>query len=196
MNWNELYEQKETPWEKGAPTPVLAEMHARCPEVFHGRTLVPGCGLGHDARWLAARGCEVTGADIAPLAIEQARAFAPEVPVNFRLADILNPPADMQSAFDLVWEHTCLCALDPALRQSYARAIQACLKPGGILAGVFFINPEMDPGEEGPPFGISVEELEALWRGAGFEILHAWIPAAAYPGREGRERAMVLRLVA
>lgn len=197
MNWNEMYERGETPWEKGLPTPVLAEMFAKRPEVFGGRTLVPGCGLGHDARWLAEHGCgPVLGADIAPLAIEKAIAVDTKGIATYRLLDIFNLPPDLLGVFDLVWEHTCLCAIDPATRPEYARAVRSALKPHGILAGVFFINPEMDPGEAGPPFGISVAELEALWREAGFELLDAWVPNAAYPGREGRERAMVLRRVA
>ncbi len=196
MNWNELYERQETPWEKGKPTPVLTEMHAHHPELFQNglRTLVPGCGLGHDARWLAEKGCQVTAADIAPLAIEQARAQDPAGAVTYAVVDLFNLPEEMRGAYDLVWEHTCLCALPPEMRQRYVEAIRASLKPGGRVAGVFFINPEMDPGEEGPPFGISVEELEALWKGEGFAVLDSWVPEVAYPGREGRERAMVLRV--
>ena len=195
MNWNEMYERKETPWEKGLPTPVLAEVHAKHPGVFQGRTFVPGCGSGHDVRWLATHGCsEVIGADIAPLAIERAQALDAEAIATYRLADLFNLPSDLIGAFDLVWEHTCLCALEPEMRQPYVQAIHSVLKNGGTVAGVFFINPEMDPGETGPPFGISVEELESLWRNAGFEIVDSWVPTAAYPGREGRERVVILRL--
>lgn len=195
MNWNELYQRQETPWEKGMPTPVLDEIHTRHPEVFQGHTLVPGCGFGHDARRLAEHGCvPVLGADIAPLAIEGAQANDPASLASYRLVDLFDLPSDLIGAFDLVWEHTCLCALDPEMRQRYVQAIRSVLKEWGMVAGVFFINPEMDPGETGPPFGISVEELEELWRHAGFEVLDSWVPSAAYPGRAGRERAMILRL--
>lgn len=200
MDWNELYQRGETPWEKGVATPVLAEVQARHPEVFANgtRVLVPGCGVGHDARWIAGHGdCEVTGLDIAPLAIDQARAQAGPAAgsVTYQVQDLFALPAEFGQAFEVVWEHTCLCALDPAMRESYVRVVRSCLRDGGMVAGVFFINPEMGPGETGPPFGISVEKLEALWTGAGFGVLDSWVPAAAYPGREGRERAMILRLL-
>lgn len=195
MDWNDLYERKETPWDKGLPTPVLAEIAGRHPDLFKGTVLVPGCGIGHDARWLAERGCKVVGADIAPLAVQKARALHLDAGLEFREVDLFQLPDDMRGAFDLVWEHTCLCALDPEMRLKYAEAIRETLKPGGTVAGVFFINPEMDPGETGPPFGIEVPELEALWQGVGFEVQDAWVPAVGYPGREGRERAMVLRRV-
>jgi hypothetical protein len=102
-------------------------------------------------------------------------------------------PDDMRGAFDVVWEHTCLCALPLEMRTAYAAAIKSTLKLGGTVAGVFFINPDMDPGETGPPFGISVEELEQLWRDAGFDVLDSWVPAVGYEGRVGRERVMLLR---
>jgi SAM-dependent methyltransferase len=192
-DWNSCYEQKETPWEKGKPTPVLGDVMVRHAEAFRGRVLVPGCGIGHDARWLAEHGMEVTGADIAPLAIEGAKAWDPESKVDFRLVDLFALPDDLRGAFDLVWEHTCLCALPLDLRTRYVKGVKSSLKGGGIVAGVFFINPEMDPGEEGPPFGIGVEDLEKLWRDEGFEVVDSWVPEVGYEGRVGRERAMVLR---
>ena len=71
----------------------------------------------------------------------------------------------------------------------------ALLKPGGLLLGVFFINPEMDPGETGPPFGISMDELTALFA-ERFQVVESHVPATAYPGREGRECVRVLQLTA
>jgi methyl halide transferase len=195
MDWNTCYENKETPWDKGQPTPVLAELMARHPSLLQGRVLVPGCGLGHDALALSQAGCEVTGADIAALAIEKAIELDVARLVTYRLVDIFDSPADMIGAFDAIWEHTCLCALDPAWRNQYVAGIKTTLKPGGMVAGVFFINPEMDPGETGPPFGISVSELEALWQSVGFTVLDSWVPETGYAGRIGRELAMVLRLL-
>lgn len=192
-DWNACYRDDNTPWDKGLPTPVLAEVLARHGEVFQGKALVPGCGLGHDARALADHGLTVTGGDIAPLAIEKAQALDVKHRVSFQLMDVFSPSPEFRGAFDLVWEHTCLCALPIALRTRYVQGVKAMLKPGGVVAGVFFINPEMDPGEEGPPFGISVEDLVKLWKDEGFEVLDSWVPEAGYPGRVGRERAMVLR---
>ena len=49
MKWDELYQAKETPWEKGAPAPPLLEwLRMRGP--LEGEVLVPGCGHGHDVR--------------------------------------------------------------------------------------------------------------------------------------------------
>ncbi len=194
MDWNSRYQEEDTPWDKGMPTPVLAEIEERHPDIFAGKNVAaPGCGTGHDVRWLAERAASATGLDIAPLAISRARALDPRQTARFEVADFLNPTPPHVDAYEVVWEHTCFCALDPSLRPSYPQGAAAVLRPGGILAGVFFINPEMDTGETGPPFGVEPAELEAQLSAAGFALLDSWVPVTGFPGRIGRERVMILR---
>ncbi len=193
QDWNNLYATGETPWDRGAATPVLEAVRQVHPRLFHGRVLVPGCGLGHDARWLAEQGCDVTGLDIAPLALERARTLDTGHRVDFRLENLFDLPAELRGSFDMVWEHTCLCALDLTLRPEYIAAVRSALKPDGIVAGVFYMNPDLDPGETGPPFGILLEDLIKLWKGGGFEVEEHWVPDVAYEGRQGRERYMRLK---
>lgn len=192
IDWNERYELGETPWDKGIGTPVLDEIARKHPDLLSGNVFVPGCGMGHDASWLAKRGCIVTGGDIAPLAVAEAQKRHAEPNLDFRLADVFDLPEDLRGKFDSVFEHTCLCALDPALRNQYAQGIKTSLKPNGHIVGVFFMEPEMDPDEEGPPFGISLEELTALWQNVGLTVQETWVPESGYPGRIGRERVMIL----
>ncbi|TLD69795.1 methyltransferase domain-containing protein [Phragmitibacter flavus] len=192
MDWNAAYENRETPWEKGRATPVLDEISSRHPAVFSGRAWVPGCGVGHDARRLADFGLMVTAVDVAPLAIEAAKNWDETSPVDFQVADVFSLKEEFVEAFDMVWEHTCFCALDPALRVAYLKSLHAVLMPGGKLAGVFFINPEMDDGETGPPFGVEVETLRKMLEDAGFEVVDHWVPVTGYEGRVGRELAMIL----
>lgn len=196
MDWNERYHQDDTPWDKGAATPVLEELLKHHPERFTAkRILVPGCGTGHDVRWLAGQEARVTGVDIAPLAIKRAQDLDPTGMAHYELADFLDPHSAFENTFDQVWEHTCFCALHPTLRRAYLTAAYRALKPGGQLIGVFFINPEMEEGEEGPPFGIHVEDLENLTTQAGFSIVEAWVPETGFPGRIGRERVMILNKI-
>jgi SAM-dependent methyltransferase len=157
-----------------------------------GRVLVPGCGFGHDVRALAAQGAEVVGLDIAPSAVEGARRFPRVADERYEVGDLFALPEPMRGAFDWVWEHTCFCAIDPARRADYVAAVHAALKPGGRLLAIFYLDPGNASPEEGPPFEVSVAELDRLFL-PWFELEREWLPRRAYPGREGREWMRVLR---
>lgn len=186
-DWEMRYQAGDTPWEKGLAAPPLLELLARFEDWGHGPILVPGCGLGHDVRALAASGLAGVGLDLSATAVARAQEF-PQVGIEvYEQGDFLDPGWRMEREFAAIWEHTCFCAIDPDQRDRYAAAAAACLVEGGWLAGVFFITP-FDPGEEmsGPPFATTVEDLEnclAPW----FERVAGWVPSTAYPGREGRE---------
>ncbi|WP_395747927.1 methyltransferase domain-containing protein [Prosthecobacter sp.] len=186
-NWDQAYQENFTPWDKGLPAPPLVEWLAG--NKLAGRVLVPGCGVGHDVAHLVSRGIDAHGLDIAPTAVERAKEHYPQMAERFVCADLFT----FRGQYDAIVEHTCLCALPPEWRVKYRDAVASLLKPGGLLVGVFFINPEMDPGETGPPFGISMDELTTLFAD-GFQVIESHVPTAAYPGREGRECFRVLRL--
>ena len=188
-DWNQAYQENFTPWDKGLPAPPLVEWLAS--PMLSGRVLVPGCGLGHDVAYLVSLGIDAYGLDIAPAAVARAKEHYPQLAERFVCADLF----EFRGQYDAIVEHTCLCALPPEWRVKYRDAVASLLKPGGLLVGVFFINPEMDPGETGPPFGISMDELTALFA-ERFQVVESRAPNTAYPGREGRECLRVLRLTA
>jgi SAM-dependent methyltransferase len=100
----------------------------------------------------------------------------------------------LRGSFDWVFEHTCYCAIPRERRADYAAAVQAALRPGGHLLAVFFLRPwdDHEDQEQGPPFGTSTDSLDAMFAD-GFELIDRWQPAAAYPGREGREEMRLFR---
>ena len=190
MDWDEMYRKGEVFWNKGAPSPPLKQYLER--HVVRGRALVPGCGHGHEVALAVEHGLDATGLDIAPAGVAAARALYPHLADRFLTGDLFDPPKEMRGAFDLVLEHTCLSGLPPALRPDYRRGIDLTLKRGGLLIGVWFINPELDPGDEGPPFPLSVVDLTALFA-EGYEIVEDYVSDAAFDTRVGRERVRVLR---
>lgn len=188
-DWESRYQVGDTPWEKGRPAPPLVELLSKLDpkEWGSGPVLVPGCGLGHDARALAELGMEVIGVDVSPSAIELANNSPQVGNETYELGDFLDAKWAGGRRFSAIWEHTCFCAIDPSDRGRYARSAAECLVDGGLLAGVFFLTP-YDPGAEsaGPPFASTIEEIEGCldpW----FHRVDGWVPLAAYPGREGRE---------
>jgi SAM-dependent methyltransferase len=110
------------------------------------------------------------------------------------LGNLFAPPAHWFGSFDWIWEHTCFCAIDPTDRERYVAAVHRLLKPHGSLLATFFIDPGLDPDEEGPPFGVSEAELDALFA-RHFVLEKQWPPRACFPGREGREHMRLLRRI-
>lgn len=200
VDWEARYETGDTPWDKGAAHPALTDFLRDEPQALRGRVLVPGCGYGHDVRAIAeartrGRGsgeCVVVGIDIAPGALRRAAAFQNVAGETYALADLFALPPSLHGAFDWVWEHTCFCAIHPQMRTRYVEAVAGALKPAGHLLAVFYLDPDMDAREEGPPFGVAVTELDRLFD-AHFQLLREWPPARTYEGREGREFMRLLQ---
>lgn len=189
VDWEERYQSGDTPWEKAAPAPPLLEWLAA--HEIRGRVLVPGCGSGHDVRALARAGADPVGIDIAPSAITRAESFPRAGTERYRVENFFALPPELVGQFDWVFEHTCFCAIDPDLRTSYAAAAAAALKPGGHLLAIFYLDP--GPRDyEGPPYGVTPEDLDAFFA-PHFEAIGEAVPTQAYPGREGRELVRVLR---
>jgi SAM-dependent methyltransferase len=181
-DWEGHYQRGELRWDKGGPAPGLVDFLAARPRLPRGTVLVPGCGTGHDVRAWARAGWRATGLDVAPTAVRMARerTLAAGLTADFRPGDFLSDPPFAQ--FDWVFEHTLFCAIDPALRGAYARAVPRWLRPGGHFLAIHYLNPEHP---DGPPWGVTRAEL--LQRFAlAFEPLEEWVPRS-YPNRVGRE---------
>src|SRR5688572_16915575 len=135
-DWEAQYQREETPWDKGAPHPGLIDwLETNRP---NSPVLVPGCGVGHDVRALAATGVDVTGIDLAPSAIRRAAASPRVASERYEIADLFALPRHLMNAFALVWEHTCFCAIEPRLRPAYVEAVHGALRPDGRLLAVFY----------------------------------------------------------
>lgn len=191
MDWNDRYLENDTPWDKGEAAPPLLEYLKK--NRIEGSVLIPGCGTGHDSRVLAAHGANALGIDVAPLAIEKAKSYpAPSSgTVSYALGDFFSPELQekLSRNFDYVFEHTCFCAIDPSMRESYAKAASIALKPGGQLIGIFFTHLESDGG---PPHATPFDVIEATFS-PYFTIENSWRPQYAYPGRLGEESMILMR---
>jgi SAM-dependent methyltransferase len=182
--WEGLYATGNDGWDLGQASPPLVDVIERTPPP-RGRVAVLGCGRGHDARLLAARGYDVVGYDFSAAAVTAARALARRdgVTVAFEQRDIFTLGRDADHAFDGVWEYTCYCAIDPARRDEYARTVAAIVRPGGWLLACFF---PLRAVSAGPPFPVSRAEVRRRLAPA-FRIERAQPPLRSARGRLGRE---------
>ena len=151
------------PWDRVEPHPLLAEWADA--QRLHGtgrRAVVVGCGLGADAEYLAQRGFEATGFDVAPTAIDQARRRHPQSSVDYRVADLLALPNEWRAAFDLVVEIFTLQALPDPPRTAAAAGVRSLVAPGGTLLVVAFRHDHATPADHGPPFPLTEEFITAM----------------------------------
>jgi methyl halide transferase len=184
--WQSLYEQRADGWDLARPSPPLARWFATHSPAGK-RALVVGCGRGHEARMLAALGARVTGVDFAPAAIVEARALAARdgTAIDFFERDLFTLAGEERfvRAFDLVVEHCCFCAIDPARRGEYAAVMAQLVPSGGELVGLFYSHGR--PG--GPPFSVGEAELQRYFD-ADFELVSLATPPDSIATRQGDER--------
>lgn len=169
--WSHIY-QTETPgWEMNQPTPILTEMLPQL-KIPRSRVLVLGCGSGNDAAYFAQNGNIVTAVDISPEAIRRAQEkYGHIANLKFVQKDIFAIQHEWDGQFDIVFEHTCYCAIDPAQRNALAKLWKRVLIPGGFLMGIFFTMEKRGQ----PPFGGTEWELrERLKKDFQFMYWNRW----------------------
>jgi SAM-dependent methyltransferase len=180
------------PWDRGGPHPVLLDWAERtAPDGAGRRALVVGAGLGGDAELLATLGFATTAFDISATAVRSARARHAGSAVDYRQADLLDPPAAWARAFDLVVESLTVQSLpDPPRADAIAR-VGEFVAPGGTL--LVIANAREDgPPVSGPPWPLVRAEVESFARdGLALERLEE-LGDAAQPA-EHRWRATFRR---
>lgn len=150
-DWNDVYAQGDLPWDTGEPDPHLVEL-VTSGRVTPGRALEIGCGTGTNSLWLASQGFEVFAVDVAPRAVEKARAKAADSKgqVTFEVANVLTDPLPA-GPFDFVFDRGCLHTFDEAAaRARFAGRVAAELAPGGLWASLLG-STEGPKRDHGPP---------------------------------------------
>lgn len=192
--WEEIWSgglQPGSSFDTGAPSKCLMDVITDLPT---GSTLVPGAGRAYDAYALASSGRQVVALDLAKTACERARdwleAKAKESKGSAKTAsnvvvqegDFFTDSELRPGSFDLVWDCTFLCALDPSVRQAWAKRHAALIKPGGELVTLIF--PIAPDKVGGPPYHLDVAMVGELVREAGFEEVKIYeMPAGTHISR-------------
>jgi len=164
-----LYKEGEAgksvvPWADGQKNPHLAEFWKAHPQKTEGKNaLVIGCGMGDDAEQLAEWGYRTTAFDISETAIRAAKKRFPKNEVEYRVADLLEPPGEWTHGFDFVLEVYTLQALPPSVRLRAIQNVAAFVRPGGALL-VLARGREPDEPEGQLPWPLTRAELAEFAR--------------------------------
>ena len=150
------------PWDRGGPNPLLVEWaEARGLDGTGRRAIVVGAGLGDDAEYFAARGFDTVAFDLAATAVQLALRRFPRSRVDYRVANLLDAPAEWRGAFDLVIESITVQSMPPELHARGIEAVAALVAPGGTLV-VYSAGREEGEAVEGPPWPLTRAEVEAF----------------------------------
>jgi SAM-dependent methyltransferase len=161
-DWNGTYASNQPPWDTGEPEPCLIEA-VQQGLVPKGRALEVGCGTGTNAIWLDRQGYDVVALDLAPLAIERARAKAEAASATrcrFEVRDFL-AGEPMQGSFQLVFDRGCFHVFDEQEDQSaFASRVASLLGPDGVWLSL--IGSTEGPAREmGPPRRSALDVVSA-----------------------------------
>jgi 2-polyprenyl-3-methyl-5-hydroxy-6-metoxy-1,4-benzoquinol methylase len=187
--WAEILRRPGHPLNTDLPDVNLLSWHERGLLPGEGkRALDVGCGLGRNARWLAAVGYDVAGIDIASAALAEAVRRTGESEVEFVECDVLREQVP-GGPYDLVYDSGCFHHLAPHRRISYLQALDGLLAPGGLYGVCTFTAGEMGStasdrellveGGFGEGIGYTVDELAGIFR--DLNLVHG-DALSAFPG--------------
>lgn len=170
-SWSFRYEINSAPWDLGEPHPELVRRLDEDAGLGGtvGSALVPGAGFGEDAGALARAGWTVTAIDFAEGAGPKLKSQVEPHGGSAVIADVLGyQPVE---AFDLIFDHTFFCAIEPGQRTDFGLMVERLLAPGGRFISLVFPigKPE---AQEGPPWGIDVDMIDQALTD-GFRLVSA-----------------------
>ena len=186
--WSFRYSSKSAGWDIGEVSKPLREYIDQI-EDKNISVLIPGCGNSYEAEYLLSMGFEkVTLIDISKVLTDSLKVkFAKEI--SSRKCEVIYGDFfNLDGAFDLILEQTFFCALEPSLRESYAKKMSQLLTPRGVLAGVLF---DIQMPDDGPPFGGSRNEYKEYFK----KYFHVKMSSCynSIKPREGKELFIQLR---
>ncbi len=183
--WDRAYEATPS-WEIGRPQGVVIRLAER--GLIAGSVLEVGCGTGENVLELARRGLTLTGLDIAPAAIDRARARAAErgLRAEFLVFDARGL-GQLGRRFDTILDVGLFHTLQPDERPAYAAGLRSVIRTDGRCLLVCWSNRNpfgIGPARIAPAtlrntFGrgwtLDAIEPERLETRLEMAVVHAWL---------------------
>jgi thiopurine S-methyltransferase len=174
--WLERWERGEIGFHQDEINPYLRQFWKELPASGRGEVFVPLCGKSQDMVWLRQQGDTVLGVELSSIAVQDFFKENKKSPTHTKSGKFETCEADgirilCGDFFDLskqdlanvsaVYDRASLVALPPDMRESYARHLVEILPPATQILLVTFDYPQAEM--QGPPFAVSVSEVEALY---------------------------------
>ena len=149
------------------------------------RVFVPLCGKSLDMSWLVKQGAKVLGVELSPIAVQAyfeenglsatCRPFGKfelceAQGISILCGDFFDLKREDMEGVSAVYDRASMVALPPAMREHYVRHLMSILPRETRILLITFDYPQAEM--QGPPFAVSVDEVERLYRNfASIELL-------------------------
>ncbi len=176
--WHERWERQEIGFHQNEINPFLTQHWQELQLAQNSKVFVPLCGKSLDMLWLHKQGHTVLGVELSPIAVQaffRENGYTPSRMTtenferfeangfNILCGDFFNLKKEDVKDVCAVYDRASMVALPSELRGRYVRHLLGILPPATriLLLSFNYHQPEMP----GPPFAVSVEEVESLYKG-------------------------------
>lgn len=174
--WLERWERAEIGFHQNEINPYLLRYWRELPAARGGEVFVPLCGKSLDMLWLRRQGSTVLGVELSAIAAQDffkenglspAQADSGKFDcreadgIRILCGDFFDLGKEDLATVSAVYDRASLVALPPEMRERYARHLVEMLPPATQILLVTFDYPQAEM--QGPPFAVSVNEVEALY---------------------------------
>ena len=175
--WLERWERQEIGFHQDEVNPYLREYWQELHSANGGAVFVPLCGKSRDMLWLREQGHDVLGVELSTIAVHaffEENGYPPQHAIDGKFdsctadgirilcGDFFDLSQDDLAQVSAVYDRASLVALPPEMRERYARHLVSILPPATQILLVTFDYPQQEM--QGPPFAVSVGEVESLYR--------------------------------
>jgi thiopurine S-methyltransferase len=174
--WLERWERSEIGFHQDEINPYLVQYWPELPCLRGSEVFVPLCGKSMDMVWLRQQGNFVLGVELSAIAVRNffhEQGMSPERVsggkfdnyiadgICLSCGDFFDLRKEDMAQVNAVYDRASLVALPPNMRESYARHLVDILPRGTQILLVTFDYPQSEM--QGPPFAVSVKEVEELY---------------------------------
>ena len=155
-DWEKHYQSEDLGWDLGKVSPPFLSLWKE-QNLVPCNTIIPGCGRGHEAVFLAENGFRVTAVDYCNGAVNALRKSIADKGLECDILhqDFFDLDSSHDSSYELMLEQTFFCAISPSQRKLYVETAHRILKFGGLLLGLFYET----NAEGGPPFNTTRSDI-------------------------------------
>ena len=191
--WDQRYVDNNIQWDLGTVTPIVSHYLKKNDRI--GDVCIFGAGNGYDAIEFSNYGNKVYAVDFSNEAIKnlEKRAVQNKQKIELINKDIFDLTDMYSGYFNMIFEYTCFCAINPDNREKYFDVAYEILKENGLLFGIF-LPFDKEKYRDGPPFGVTMKEIETLSSNK-FEIMENYYSDLSVESRKNREKVIILKKI-